>query len=118
MADYPSTFGPGPETGVWTGSEIIVWGGIGGTSYEHNTGGRYSPADDRWVPTPIDDTPVGRGEHTATWTGSEMIVWGGNSGVYHNDGGRYDPATDFWTRTRLDASTPSARANHTAVWTG
>jgi hypothetical protein len=47
-----------------------------------------------------------------------MIVWGGydgSSGV--NTGGVYDPATDSWTATS-EVSAPSARHDHTAVWTG
>ena len=52
-----------------------------------------------------------------------MIVWAGfycdfDEGCYFTDtGGRYDPATDSWTPTsRVNA--PSARREHTAVWTG
>jgi N-acetylneuraminic acid mutarotase len=124
MASYPSGLGRKPDVGVWTGSELIAWGGTSSpnTFLDHgaqNRGGRYSPATDSWVPTPYDDTPVGRALHTAVWTGSEMIIWGGDtSGVLSNDGGRYDPATDSWVRTRLDATTPSARSGHTAIWTG
>src|SRR5262249_30538869 len=42
------TNAPSPRefhTGVWTGSEMIVWGGFDGTSY-FNTGGRYNPTTD------------------------------------------------------------------------
>ena len=37
------------HTAVWieTGSEMIVWGGIGGG----NTGGRYHPDTDSWTDT-------------------------------------------------------------------
>src|SRR5438067_7410575 len=66
------------HTAVWTGSEMIVWGGSNGTPL--NTGGRYNPSTDTWTPTSIGvNTPVGRYSHTAVWTGSEMIVWGGRS---------------------------------------
>ena len=47
-----------------------------------------------------------------------MIVWGGSdSDGITNTGGRYDPSIDSWSGTSL-AYTPSARADHTAVWTG
>ena len=39
-------------TAVWTGSEMIVWGGFSfDSSGEHywNTGGRYNPSTDSWV---------------------------------------------------------------------
>ena len=62
------------HTAVWTGSEMIVWGG----SFL-NTGGRYNPATDSWTATTITNAPSARSVHTAVWTGSEMIVWGGFS---------------------------------------
>src|SRR5512136_2197528 len=63
------------HTSVWTGTEIIVWGG----AYGGNTGGRYNPETDTWIPTSIGaDVPAGRYYHTAVWTGTEMIVWGGS----------------------------------------
>ena len=102
------------HTAVWTGTEMIVWGG----SYL-NTGGRYDPATDSWTPTSTaSGVPSGRESHTAVWTGTEMIVWGGSDGSYLNTGGRYDPATDSWTATSTASGVPSARDSHTAVWTG
>jgi hypothetical protein len=74
-------------TAVWTGSEMIVWGGIHGTS-ELNTGGRYDPGTNTWIATSTTNAPVARRAHTAVWTGSEMIVWGGTPG-FQNTGGRY-----------------------------
>src|SRR6202035_4522857 len=85
------------HTAVWTGSEMIIWGGsrsegILGVSYL-NTGGRYNPSTDSWTATSIATAPDGRSGHTAVWTGTEMIVWGGanNSPGVLNTGGRYNP---------------------------
>ena len=65
------------HTAVWTGSEMVVWGGsVGGSS---NTGGRYSPSTDNWRDTSLLGAPEGRYYHTAVWTGSDMIVWGGRT---------------------------------------
>src|SRR4029079_10580035 len=89
------------HTAVWTGSEMIVWGGNNGTDL--NTGGRYNPSTDSWVATSTINAPTGRRQHTAVWTGSEMIVWGGLffDFMFHylNTGGRYNPSTDSWTAT-------------------
>jgi hypothetical protein len=63
------------HTAVWTGSEMIVWGGNTSSGFL-NTGGRYSPATDSWISTSTTNAPTGRWHHTAVWTGSEMIVWG------------------------------------------
>ncbi len=104
-------------TAVWTGAEMIVWGGDGPGTYE-NTGGRYYPATDSWLPTSTTNAPTGRALHTAVWTGSEMIIWGGVSTTgYTNTGGRYDPVTDSWSSTSL-TNAPSGRNYHTAIWTG
>jgi hypothetical protein len=82
---------------VWTGKEMIVWGGDGDVTYS-NTGGRYNPATDTWAATSTTNAPAGRENPTAVWTGSEMIVWGGFSpSGYLNSGGRYNPVTDTWT---------------------
>ena len=102
-------------TAVWTGSEMIVWGGFNFTNYRLNTGGKYDPSTDSWVPTGLNNAPSPRDYHTAVWTGTEMIVWGGE--VETNTGGRYNPITDSWTATSI-ANAPAARAQHTAVWTG
>ena len=104
---------------VWTGSEMIVWGGNGGVGNQYlNSGGRYDPDTDSWTATGTTNVPTGRDYHTAVWTGSEMIVWGGGtSGPDTNTGGRYDPGTDSWTATSTTGA-PSGREQQTAVWTG
>jgi len=106
------------HTAVWTGSEMIIWGGWDGTLPDLNTGGRYDPATDSWTATSITNAPIGRWLHTAVWTGTEMIVWAGGDGTnFLNTGGRYNPADDTWTATST-ANAPLARANQSAVWTG
>ncbi len=105
------------HTAVWTGSEIIVWGGQGNLS-RLNTGGRYNPSTDAWTATSTTNAPEVRAVHTAVWTGSEMIVWGGADGtILLNTGGRYNPSADTWTATST-AGAPEGRTAHTAVWTG
>ena len=102
------------HTAVWTGSEMIVWGG-GNT----NTGARYNPSTDSWTATSTGtNVPAGRYRHTAIWTGSEMIVWGGSLGNGINTGGRYNPSTDSWLPTSTGANVPSGRYQHTAIWSG
>jgi N-acetylneuraminic acid mutarotase len=106
------------HTAVWTGSEMIIWGGAVSYPVYFNTGARYNPTTDSWTPTSITNAPDARRYHTAVWTGSQMIVWGG--GVYgspFNTGGKYNPSTDSWTPTST-ANAPTARQFHTAVWTG
>jgi hypothetical protein len=105
------------HTAVWTGSEMIVWGGSDLSAFFY-TGGRYTPATDTWVATTTVGAPSDRHLHTAVWTGSQMIVWGGfGSFGFLNTGGRYSPASDTWLPTST-VSAPTVRDSHTAVWTG
>ena len=106
------------HTAVWTGSEMIVWGGYSDIA-PSNDGGRYNPVANSWTALPTTGAPAGRYYHTAVWTGSEMIVWGGRGDTsrYFNDGGRFSPAANSWTTVPTNGA-PAARYGHTAVWTG
>jgi hypothetical protein len=84
------------HTAVWTGTEMIVWGGFDSAGNALDTGGRYDPITDSWTATTMAGVPTGREMHTAVWTGTEMIVWGGYDEYFYplNTGGRYDPSSD------------------------
>jgi len=107
------------HTAVWTGTEMIVWGGVDQFFQNSNTGGRYNPSTDSWTTTNLGGVPSARSGHTAVWTGNEMIVWGGqvSGGANLNSGSRYNPVTDAWTSTTT-ANAPARRVEHNAVWTG
>src|SRR5205814_437311 len=67
-------------TAVWTGTEMLVWGGDAGSIYL-DTGGRYDPSSDHWsFMGPLNRAPQARAYAKSVWTGSEMIVWGGYNG--------------------------------------
>ena len=107
------------HTAVWTGSEMIVWGGEIYPILTYGTGGRYNPSMDTWTDISTTDAPTPRALHTAVWTGSEMIVWGGldQNGFDLNIGGKYNPGTDSWIATGT-TNAPQSRDSHTAVWIG
>ena len=121
-----SPAGRSGHSGVWTGQEWILWGGILGRDFAGidilaNSGGRYQPDADAWAPISTVNPPARRARHTAVWTGSEMIIWGGYGGgagatVYLKDGGRFSVANNLWSP--LAASPLSKRDGHGAVWTG
>src|SRR5581483_8065583 len=106
------------HTAVWTGSEMIIWGGQSNGGLL-DTGGRYDPATDTWTFTNNSGAPTARSGHTAVWTGTEMVVWGGQDVTFSrvNTGGKYNPGTDSWTPTST-ANAPDGRSAHTAVWAG
>jgi hypothetical protein len=109
---------PGPlrnrnfHTAVWTGEEMIAWGGSAGCTGRSRLradGAAYDPRTDSWrmiAPSPLSP----RQYHVAVWTGEEMIVWGGSKPLPRErerlllDGAAYDPERDEWRRlatTRL-----------------
>jgi N-acetylneuraminic acid mutarotase len=107
------------QTALWTGSEMLVWGGRdGGTPVKYfNTGGRYDPLAGSWSTIAKAGSPSPRTGHTAVWTGSGMIVWGGTGSTDFNTGGIYDLANNQWSPTAT-AGAPTARIGHSAVWSG
>jgi hypothetical protein len=73
------------HSAIWTGEEMLVWGGQAGppfTPFDVDTGGRYDPVTNGWVATSTVDAPSARRFQTAVWTGSDMLVWGGVSGPF------------------------------------
>ena len=110
------------HTAVWTGAEMIVWGGWDGTYSAPNylrSGGRYTPATDSWAATSTGtNCPTARRYHTAVWTGTWMIIWGGSAGSGNFDtGGRYNPSTNTWSAVSVPVGI-LGRHGHSAVWTG
>jgi N-acetylneuraminic acid mutarotase len=109
------------HTAVWTGTEMIVWGGNFDVDSGPGTGARYNPQTDTWTATSTAGAPAARQHHTAVWTGSRMLVWGGQSDqqglTAYNTGASYDPATNSWTPITTSGA-PTGRRWHAAVWTG
>jgi len=103
------------QTGIWSGSEMIIWGGYGGAAGTNylGDGARYRPDADRWMGMTTDNAPSGRTGHVAVWTGREMIVWGGTK----PGGAAYEPVNDVWT-TLSSSDSPPLRYDHSAIWTG
>jgi N-acetylneuraminic acid mutarotase len=106
---------------VWTGTEMIVWGGattLGVNTVAAGDGSIYNPVTGTWSPVSGKGAPSPRYDAVAVWTGTKMIVWGGGtpSGEL-NDGAMYDPATNTWT-PMASKGAPAARMLAVAVWTG
>jgi hypothetical protein len=113
---------------VWTGTEIIVWGGNDPRSHASvDDGAAFNMATGTWrmiAPAPIE----ARGFAHVAWTGTEMIVWGGLQrdgtvvgGSYNQtelaDGAAYNPDTDTWRRLP-EAPIDYYAGYSNAVWTG
>jgi hypothetical protein len=110
-------FSPTPRanaTAIWTGNEVLIYGGETATPGPTTTGALLEPELGRWRGmSTVGAPPLGRREENraAVWTGSHFLVW-------HPDGGaRYEPDLNLWTPIAT-AGQPERRRSHSAVWTG
>jgi N-acetylneuraminic acid mutarotase len=103
------------HTAVWTGSRMVVWGGLSGGSTYLNTGGRYDPDTDTWATVTTTGAPSARERHHAVWTGSSMIIYGGAPST--NTGGRYNPTNNSWTATST-TGVPTWQDGLSVIWGG
>lgn len=109
-------------TCVWTGKDMVVFGGNGLNLQPTNDGGLYDPRADSWTRMDVIQRPVVRTEHVGVWAGTELIVWGGGLGPSAfpnatNAGARFDLVTGLWTpMSGTDA--PASRMRGVGVWTG
>ena len=90
----------GGAAGVWTGSQLLVWGGQGVHGHDFATGASWTPATRTWARLPA--SPLSpRVAPASVWTGSSWFLWGGSAGAQGRqrpaNGALYDPATRTWT---------------------
>jgi hypothetical protein len=96
---------------IWTGNEMIVWGGSTDLQ-QHATGARYDPKRNRWTATSTSTgTPAAGTPKAVLWTGKEMMVWG----FADLNGARYEPTSDVWTGMATEGG-PIGFGD--GVWTG
>jgi hypothetical protein len=121
------------EARVWTGKELLIWGGVaqsGDRSWaNHQDGALFDPASNSWRPMSTDGAPEGRAlalPNQYVWTGTQFIVWGGlrfDSGTGFDpalvplaSGGIYDVASDSWTTIAAQGAPTHGSAE--VFWTG
>jgi hypothetical protein len=104
---------------VWTGSELIVWGGGGPESPDASNGAAYDPASDTWRRIP--DSPTALNSASGMWTGKEMLVFGSLldgrniAATQTSVGAVYDPTTDRWHKMAPSELSPQATSS---TWAG
>lgn len=102
---------------VWTGTEMLVWGGIDGSTPKGD-GIAYRAFTKTWAAMPA--APIGaRRGPGAVWipTLKRLLVWGGRDTTTHlADGALFDPATNAWTM--LPNAPINGRYAPAAHWTG
>jgi hypothetical protein len=111
IATAPASIGTAGEAVVWTGRQVILFGGQAAGSKDAISccvAGLYDAARNVWstsAPAPTGELT----QVTAVWTGTRVLVAGvGHGGLVV--AATYDPADDRWTR--LD---PPRAAGHPAI---
>jgi hypothetical protein len=97
---------------VWSGSELILWGGTttpAGNSGALGDGAAYNPKTDTWRVLPR--SPLSAGVTSGTWSGREVLYGptrsGNANGMFASTtAAAYDPATDSWRRLDLGIGHP------------
>jgi len=123
----PAESAPSPRAGVaaaWTGSELLIWGGMGPDPTEGPArgGAALDPLAGTWRVLGGAGAPAERCDPVAAWSGDELLVYGGaneegdTSGSFA-EGGRYDPALDAWS-TFAPLQDEPGRVDHAGAWTG
>ncbi len=106
-----------PES-VWTGTEMIVWGGYRPNHTHMADGARFNFDNNAWAPLPSNGL-AGRYAPKMAWTGKEVLLYGGwnvDSGPYA-DGASFDPLTNTWSPINSEGA-PPARGYFPSVWNG
>jgi len=95
----------GPSVVVWTGTQMIGWGG-GCCDQQLADGAAYTPATNSWRLLP--PSPLAGRHATGVWTGTELIIAGGEgyernvhseaNFTIFDDAAAYDPATRAWRK--------------------
>lgn len=110
---------------VWTGSEMILWGGHDEIGCVVGGGGIYDPSGDEWRSMSSDGAPGNTTSQAAFWVGSEMVIWAGGVATDGDEGcvaaaepssGRYDPVEDRWAPIAVEGS-PTTRDAFAWAWT-
>ena len=106
-------------TAVWTGKEMLVWGGQDSTNAYLSDGGRFDPVTNVWKPISNAGSPGPRAFHVAVWDpkAGEMIVWGGSDSSNElATGGRYRPDMDAWTSIQDNPQPNASRSRACGLW--
>lgn len=103
-----------PSTVVWSGTELIVWGGKSESGDEHGDGAAYNPSSHTWRVIALG--PSARATAAAVWTGREMLVYGGGDYLLA-EVWLYDPVLDRW-RHEAVCDAPEFFYPTVPYWTG
>lgn len=96
---------------VWTGTEVVVFGGQDTNDTPFGDGARYNPTTNVWTLLPSSGAPTPGFDHRMAFGGGEVLVIGGNRETAY--GARWRSADNMWRpitnvlAPNDDAPTPS-----------
>jgi hypothetical protein len=108
------------EVEVWTGHELILWGGsTGGRSRALADGAAFNPQTGTWRRLPASPLAA-RQDAIGVWTGTRLLVVGGkNDNTALPNGASYDPTSRTWKQIApIPNGTAAAVDPRLAIWTG
>lgn len=114
--DVPEAIARDRHTAVWTGSDMLIFGGSDADFSKVAQGLRYSLGGNSWSAMETDNQPSARNRHGAEWTGTEMIVWGGITSAVIRGGAAYSPTDNSW-RTMPQTPSNATRAGFLTAFT-
>ena len=99
---------------VWSGTELIVWGGTDGSGQPLGGGAKFNPTIGAWEPLQFGGPAMTttHAGHSAVWSGTEMLLWGGSTNPF---GTRYNPRNDGWNPMAIG---PVMRTGAHGAWAG
>jgi hypothetical protein len=110
----------------WTGSEMVVFGGVSVDEGPLADGATWNPASNAWRPIAVPPTGI-RDAAVVAWAGDRLVVWGGATvppadapadaePQFHNDGAAWVAADNAWVA--VPAAPIPARSSAESVWAG
>jgi hypothetical protein len=130
-AEAPTPISPSPlsprtaPAAVWTGDEVVIWGGVGADGSPVADGAAWNPDTDTWrvLPPSPSPAPIAGGVTRAVWTGEWVVL-----ATQSLDGvafAVYDPVADRWgdgngsmTAPQLESFGMAAVGDSALVWGG
>ena len=113
------------HSAVWTGTEVLIWGGFGADGAPLNSGFRWNPLTGEARAITEVGAPSPRFGHYSRWIGDAMLVYGGlivenlpdsRFGKAVSGGAFYYPDRDEWLAI-AEAGGPGSRDCAATTWT-
>ncbi|MEZ4371778.1 MAG: hypothetical protein R3B07_13175 [Polyangiaceae bacterium] len=76
---------------VWTGTRVLIWGGLDKSTVKQKGAARYEPSSDTWFAVSTGGDPPEKVDWTWAWTGSLLYLAGGG------DKHLYSYSPDSWS---------------------